>query len=610
MQSSNLCENVAYKVSIVMAYYNRKSQLMMTLETIRRSECTNFEVIIVDDGSSDAHRLNDIIYNYPFKIKLLRIEPEDKQWINPCVAYNLGLKHASGEIIIIQNPEICHIGDVIKYTINNLKNDQYFSYSCYALPDQVHNRKFADVISKSKTQEVLKKANEYMKTINYENYRFDWKFYVSNYPDLKDIITYEKAWEHWETVGNLQKRKCNKMGQYQPNEYIEWHGWYNHPIHHPRPLHFLSATKRKNIEALKGFNQFYKSGYWYDDDDFLERMKLIAKVSIISPNEVCGIHLYHDNGSSDQIKDRSAFNKLCQVNRILYDKLKGQIKKRVPNIHDWNPTNAETIQPKYHEYKNYLPKNIIIGLGITTYSDAKTPKRRIEIINESFESLKRSLDKVAYKIIVTIVVDGNCTVEHKNILKKYSNIFQIIYKARNSGIGGAKNTCIKSLLDQKVDVGFIADDDVLYKANWYKPYCSYILGSNIQHFMYVPAIYIPPAGSLDANYVNHNLHKIINFKYVMAGCFCSFTKKLIDKIGYFKVLPYRYGHEHGDFTERCIKSNMCPGRVDIYESFRFLELHPDSIKIKSIQVDYDQVEKNAQNVKSSDLYVKFCDMPQ
>jgi hypothetical protein len=35
-------------------------------------------------------------------------------------------------MIIIQNPECCHMGDVLQYTLDNLTNDNYLTFHCYA----------------------------------------------------------------------------------------------------------------------------------------------------------------------------------------------------------------------------------------------------------------------------------------------------------------------------------------------------------------------------------------------------------------------------------------------------------------------------------------------
>ena len=62
-----------YDISIVMGYYNRKQQTINTLNYFKNYKDYNFEVIIVDDNSTPEHQLDDIIKNYTFPIKYIKI---------------------------------------------------------------------------------------------------------------------------------------------------------------------------------------------------------------------------------------------------------------------------------------------------------------------------------------------------------------------------------------------------------------------------------------------------------------------------------------------------------------------------------------------------------
>lgn len=62
------------KLSIVSAYHNRKSQLINTLNTIKKSsEITNTEFIVVDDCSDDNERIEDLQSQFHF-LKVIRLE--------------------------------------------------------------------------------------------------------------------------------------------------------------------------------------------------------------------------------------------------------------------------------------------------------------------------------------------------------------------------------------------------------------------------------------------------------------------------------------------------------------------------------------------------------
>ena len=62
-------------------------------------------------------------------------EREEKKWLNPCIPYNIGFKESTGDIIIIQNPEIYHVGDCIKYVVDNLELGDWLTLNCYGSPN-------------------------------------------------------------------------------------------------------------------------------------------------------------------------------------------------------------------------------------------------------------------------------------------------------------------------------------------------------------------------------------------------------------------------------------------------------------------------------------------
>lgn len=213
-------------ISIVMAYYNRLPQLTYTLKTFCKSLHNNFEIVIVDDFSDSAHSLIDISKKFPtLRFKLIEMQKvvKKKNYVGPSIPYNVGFRHSAGDKIIIQNPECCHVGDVVSYVENNLTDENYLSFHCFACGKH----------------------------------------------ELNDL----------HQTNNLDISKSNGK-------------WYNHKEHRPFSYHFTTAISRRNLIDLNGFDERYAAGYNYDDNEFIERIKL-KNLRIDFVEEPFVIHQYH-----------------------------------------------------------------------------------------------------------------------------------------------------------------------------------------------------------------------------------------------------------------------------------------------------------------------------
>ena len=247
------------KISIVMAYINRYRQLQHTLNTISKSLYKNIEVIIVDDGSIQDQRLDNLIYQYDFEIILTRVEPSDKKWVNPCIPYNIALSKATGDIIIIQNPEVCHVGDIIQYCRDNITDNKYLTFSVISSGGESENEK------------------------------------IYNY---KDIIP------HWDV-----------------QQVFTPQSWYNHPTCRNSQFHFLSCMTRNTLSKIGGFNENFRNGLSYDDDEFITRLRKVVECVTLSPEVGFGIHLWHPGGSIFYDTKVDLLQTLVNINSQLHREL-------------------------------------------------------------------------------------------------------------------------------------------------------------------------------------------------------------------------------------------------------------------------------------------------
>jgi glycosyltransferase involved in cell wall biosynthesis len=196
-------------LTIVMTYWNRKIQLLNTLKSIP----PNTKIIIVDDASNDG---DDITYLENDFIKVVTLK--NKTWINPCIAWNAGFAAVSdSDIVIFQNCECIHIGNIVEHAINNARDGVYLNYSALSVDQPAVDK-------------------------------------ITSGENIIDVI---------QPIINLRRRVVSWGGD----------GWYNHPIYRPEMMNFCSGITYKDLYDMGGFDERYQDGLGYDDNEFLCRIR-------------------------------------------------------------------------------------------------------------------------------------------------------------------------------------------------------------------------------------------------------------------------------------------------------------------------------------------------
>jgi glycosyltransferase involved in cell wall biosynthesis len=85
-------------VSVVIATYNRERFLRETIESVLQQHFQDFELIVVDDGSTDGTRA--LLQSYPSRVSCLYQENR-----GPSAARNLGVRHARAPWIAFQDSD-------------------------------------------------------------------------------------------------------------------------------------------------------------------------------------------------------------------------------------------------------------------------------------------------------------------------------------------------------------------------------------------------------------------------------------------------------------------------------------------------------------------------
>ena len=83
------------KISVIIPVYNAEKTIRRCLESIMSSEYEEYEVIVVDDGSTDNSA--SILFEYANRDRRVKIINQPNS--GPSIARNKGLELAEGEII-------------------------------------------------------------------------------------------------------------------------------------------------------------------------------------------------------------------------------------------------------------------------------------------------------------------------------------------------------------------------------------------------------------------------------------------------------------------------------------------------------------------------------
>ena len=231
-------------ISIVMSAFNRLPQLAVSLASISQSEAVGeTELVIVDDGSSPEEIVTEDFVRRYYKgaLKLIQLPASSKWYSNPCIPLNRGLSEAAGDLVLIQNPEVLHHGDVLKDIVGHAFEEQELrSYACYALDRSTTAR-----------------------------------------------LTSEDSYEVRDAkIGPRQSLPASP-------QHSRGGAWFNHSIHRPLMLHFASLLTRPLLVALNGFDERFAYGRCADDKELVARIRLSGcKATIVDSPFVA--HQWHE----------------------------------------------------------------------------------------------------------------------------------------------------------------------------------------------------------------------------------------------------------------------------------------------------------------------------
>lgn len=219
------------KLTIVATYFERPFQLMRTLQSIKPPRDIDFDVVIVDDGSPNPIPFGAA--NFP--ITVLKIDPAEKQWINPEPAYNRGIDYAirhGADILIVQNAENYHVGDIIGCA-SRVGFNEWISFACFSINERTT---FTD-------------------------------------HNIHEIVL------------------SNNFGAGHDGQ----NAWYNHSVLRPVGYDFCAAMRADTMIRLNGYDERFSPGCGYGDDDLLSRVRKLGLDFHIVDDPLV-VHQWHYNG--------------------------------------------------------------------------------------------------------------------------------------------------------------------------------------------------------------------------------------------------------------------------------------------------------------------------
>lgn len=246
-------------LSIVMACYNKRQILINTLSSINHfGRDYPIELIVVDDASTTDQQINDIPFLFPdLNIKLLVIKRKNDCFRGPSIACNTALNYAQGNVLLLNNADCLHLGNIIEYVFNNFKLNTYLTFSAYrgwSLPEGIFDN-------------------------------LDWD------NDLDSVLR---------LIGHNDKDS-----------------WHFHSILSPKLkeysfLPYSAAISRKNMETLSGYDERFSMGIGFEDSDLCVRILNLGLEVILVDNPFC-VHQRHPPTVYNDDKNPALFQLLQQT---------------------------------------------------------------------------------------------------------------------------------------------------------------------------------------------------------------------------------------------------------------------------------------------------------
>lgn len=264
--NNNTCQGL---ISVVISTYNWPDALKLVLTALNNQADRNFEVIIVDDGSTSATKEMIEQFKTIAGFPLKHLWQEDKGF-RAARARNLGIKHASGDYIVFLD------GDCVP-NIHFVENHRKIAETNYFV---VGHR---IILSESYTQKVLQ----------------------------HQLTLWKKSSFEW-----MINALCKNSNKLLPKLYVPFLNRYKKPNKWQGAKTCNLAFWKSDLLAVKGFDESFE-GWGFEDSDLVIRILNHGKKRKSGKFATEVFHLWHKEADrANESKNFDYLQQLLQTKRI------------------------------------------------------------------------------------------------------------------------------------------------------------------------------------------------------------------------------------------------------------------------------------------------------
>ncbi|MBR5375805.1 MAG: glycosyltransferase family 2 protein [Lachnospiraceae bacterium] len=132
-------------VSVIIAIYNAEKYLKRTLDSLMQQTYKRFEIIFVEDGSTDDSRA--ILARYSAIDERIKVLHQPVESHNASRAFNMGIDHARGEYLLLLNDYDIFEPDLVEKTIAKAREtgSDIVLFDAYLYDDETDCDRYADI---------------------------------------------------------------------------------------------------------------------------------------------------------------------------------------------------------------------------------------------------------------------------------------------------------------------------------------------------------------------------------------------------------------------------------------------------------------------------------